>query len=90
MGNMVAFEAINGVRLEVRASTGDHRGRADLLVTVIAHDRKVEIGEAPSLASVKLTASATRLRTMEALLIHALYVLDSQLVDVELAKTVPK
>lgn len=86
VGNLVAFEAINGVRLEIRMSTTDHHGRADLLILVMAHDKDKEIGEVPSLASVSVTCSATRLRTMEAALIHALYSLDGQLAKGEFAK----
>jgi len=78
-GNLVAFEAINGCRLEIRMSTADYHGRADLAVEVLAHDRKVETGDQPSLASVRLTCSGSRLKTLEALLIHALYQLDFQL-----------
>jgi len=78
-GNLVAFEAINGVRLEIRVSTGDHHGRADLVVAVLAHERKAEIGDQPPLASVSVTCSGTRLRSLEGALIHALYQLDAQI-----------
>lgn len=80
-GNLVAFEAINGVRLEVRVSTADYHGRADLTVAVLAHDRKVEIGDHPSLGSVSLSISGSRLRNLEGALIHALYLLDSKLAE---------
>jgi hypothetical protein len=83
-GNLVAFEAINGVRLEIRISTGDYKGRADLLVTAIAHETKHEIGEAPPLASVSATCSGSRLRSLEALVIHILYTLDGRLADNEM------
>lgn len=76
---MVAFEAINAVRLEVRMSTTDHRGRADLRVTVLAHSMLDAIGVVPPLASVSVTCSGTHLRTMEGALIHALYLLDAKL-----------
>jgi len=78
-GNLVAFEAINGVRLEIRISTTDRHGLADLQVEALAHDRKVPIGEAPSLASARSTISGTRLQSLEGALIHVLYLLDSQL-----------
>jgi len=86
VGNMVAFEAINGVRLEVRMTTGDHQGKADLKLSILAHRIGQEIGEAAPLASVSLTTSATHLRTMEAALIHGLYMLDGQLASGEFAK----
>lgn len=86
MGNLVAFEAINQVRLEIRMSTTDDHGRADLRVLVAAHPVGVEIGDQNSLGSVSVTCSATRLRTMEAALIHALYLLDAQLASGSFAK----
>jgi len=86
-GNLVAFEAINGCRLEIRISTTDYHGRADLQVAAIAHDRKAEIGDLPPLASANVTIMGTRLKSLEGALIHALYVLDSQLAEAELRKT---
>jgi len=83
-GNLVAFEAINGVRLEIRVSTTDAHGRADLDVAVIAHDRKAPIGEVPPWGSVSVKCSATRLRTLEGAIIHALYLMDATLARTEL------
>jgi hypothetical protein len=83
-GNLVAFEAMNGCRLEIRLSTADWKGRADIRATVVAHSRKVEIGDQPSLGSVSVTCSDTRLKSLEGLLIHALYMLDAQLANVEM------
>jgi hypothetical protein len=83
---LVAFEAINGCRLEIRLSTADYHGRADLAIVAIAHDRKAEIGEVPPLASATVTISGTRLKSLEGALIHTLYVLDAQLVEQELMK----
>lgn len=83
-GNIVAFEVMNGVRLEIKVTTVDHRGRADLSVGVWAFDRKDETGDPKVLASVCVTCSATRLKTLEGVLIHALYMMDAKLVGVEL------
>ena len=88
VGNLVAFEAINNVRLEVRMSTADYHGRADLALAMLAHDRKAEIGEVPPLGSVSLTISGTRLRSLEGALIHGLYLLDSQLAESARGETV--
>jgi hypothetical protein len=85
-GNLVAFEAMNNVRLEIRMSTTDDHGRADLAITVVAHDRKVLVGDQPPLGSVSVTCSGTRLRTMEAAVIHALYLLDGWLAKGEFAR----
>lgn len=86
VGNLVAFEAINRVRLEIRMSTTDYRGRADLAVVVLAHAIGIPIGDQPPLASANVTCSGTRLKTMEGALIHALYVLDSQLAQLALGE----
>ena len=84
MMNIVAFEILNSVRLEIRLSVVDRHGRADLAIAALAHDRAVEIGEAPPLASASVTCLGTRLTTLEAALIHALYMLDGQLAKNEL------
>jgi len=78
-GNIVAFEAMSGVRVEIRLSTTDYRGRADIAITALAHQVGKEIGEALPLASVSVRCSGTKLRTVDAALIHALYLLDGQL-----------
>jgi hypothetical protein len=88
--NIVAFEAINKVRLELRLSVVDRRGQADVVVVALAHSRETEIGEVPPLASVNVSCLGTRLRTMEACLIHALYQLDSKLAAGEFASTLSK
>lgn len=80
-GNLVAFEAINGCRLEIRMSTADYHGRADLQIVAIAHSRKAEIGDLPPLGSARVTISGTRLKSLEGALIHALYVLDAQFAE---------
>ena len=80
-GNLVAFEAINGCRLEIRLSTADYHGRADLAITALAHDRKAEIGDQSPLASASVTILGTRLKSLEGALIHALYVLDAEFAE---------
>jgi hypothetical protein len=88
--NLIAFEAMNNVRLEMRVSTADDHGLADLLVTVAAHERTVEIGDQPSLGSVSVKCSGTRLKSLEACTIHALYLLDSKLARLELEGSIKK
>lgn len=85
-GNLVAFEAINRVRLELRISTADHYGRADLAISILAHAVDSDLTEQPPLGSVQLTICSTRLRTLEAALIHGLYMLDGQLASGEYKK----
>lgn len=86
-GNLVAFEAINNVRLEIRLSTADYHGRADLAIVAIAHDRSRPIGEVLPLGSANVTILGTRLQCLEGALIHALYQLDSQIAESVLGET---
>jgi len=80
-GNIIAFEAINGARVIVEVRTGDHLGRADLLLTLTAVNPDPSLSEVVVLGSVSVTCSATKLRTMEAALIHGLYLLDGKLAE---------
>lgn len=88
--NMVAFETMNNVKIELRMSVGDRGGRACVLITALAHARDQEIGEVLPLASVNVNCLATNLQTLDAALIHALYMLDGQLVENELGTKVKK
>jgi len=69
--NIVAFETMNQVRLELRMSVVDRRGRADIVIAALAHDRNHEIGEVPPLGSVSVSCLGSRLRSLDAALIHA-------------------
>lgn len=82
--NVVAFEAMNNVRIEVRLTVGDYHGKADLLVEALAYERQSPNGVAKPLVSVSVSCSATKLRSLEAALIHVLYLLDGQLAESEL------
>jgi hypothetical protein len=77
--NLVAFQALSSCRLEIRMTAADDHGKADIRITILAHELKAEIGDQPPLASVSVTCSATRMTSLEAALIHALYQLDGQL-----------
>lgn len=77
--NLVAWEDINTCRVEVRLCCTRIGEVPDLVVVAVAHQQGPEIGEAPPLASVSVKCSAMRLRSLDAAIIHALYVLDSQL-----------
>lgn len=85
---IVAFQAINNVRVEMRLSAGDWQGRADVRLTMVAHPLEGEIGEVVPLGSVSLNLLATNLRTMDAALIHGLYVLDARLASGEFASII--
>ena len=87
---LVAFEAINSVRLEIRLSVEDRKGAADVCATVVAHSRKVEIGEAPPLGSVSADLTTMNRKTLEDALIQLLYRLDGQLASGEFASVLTK
>ena len=88
--NLLAFETMNRVRLEVRMNRKDVGVASDLSVTVVAHPAEGEIGEVTPLGSVNVLCSATRLKTLEACIIHALYLLDSKLAWQEFDATIKK
>lgn len=79
-----AFEAINNLQVEVRLSVADRHGAADVVIVALASRRDVPIGEAPPLASVQLSCSDSNLTTLDAAIIHALYLLDSRLAKNEM------
>jgi hypothetical protein len=87
---MVAFEAINNVRLVLRMTTGDHKGAADLVMTVTALPRNEPDGGQLSLGSASATCSGINLRTLEGALIQLMYRLDSKLAEGAFAKTLDK
>ena len=81
---MLAFEAMNKLRLEVRLTRVDDGVASDLLVAVIAHPPTGEIGEVPPLASTSVKCSALNLKTLDSAVLAALYRLDFQLACNEL------
>jgi hypothetical protein len=76
---MSAFQEQNQVRIEMRLELKTDVKGQDIVMYLAAHERGKEFGEAPSLASVSVTCLAMNKASMEACLIHALYVLDFQL-----------
>lgn len=87
LGNLVAFEEINRVQLEIRMSILKTTKRTDLAIAVVAHEWGTEVGAVPPLGSANVTILGTRMQSLEGALIHALYLLDKQLADYELSKT---
>jgi hypothetical protein len=72
--------------MEVRLSVGDRHGRACVLLTGLAHRRDRDVGEVPPLASVSVNCLALNLRSLDAALIHVLYLLDGQLAENEIER----
>lgn len=87
-GNLIAFEAINNVKIVLRLETGDRNGYADLLVAAVAEGRTEVDGVLPVLASANVKCSDMKSMSLEAVVIRLLYQLDSNLADGEFAKTV--
>jgi len=77
--NLKAFEDLNKVKLEMRLTLVDRHGRPDFRLNVLAHQLGVEIGDQPPLASVNLSCSGLHLVSLEAALIHGLYLMDFEL-----------
>ena len=85
-----AFELQNQVKLEIRLEVQTKAGVPDLLLTALAHQNGVEIGEAPPLASVSVRCSGTNLKHLRDALTHVLYALDFQLALHEFEGTKPQ
>lgn len=84
--NLVAFEAMNNVRLLLQLSVADYHGQADILVSALAYKRGLQNTDQVPLASANVSCLGTHLRSLEGALIHALYMLDGQLVESALAE----
>jgi len=89
MNIIEVFENTNRVKIEIRLGILRTTKSHDLGMTLVAHEEGKEIGDQPSLASVSVTCSAMNQATLEACLIHALYVLDFQIALAEF-DAVPK
>jgi hypothetical protein len=83
---MAAFEEMNGVVLTLTGRVGSVAGQRSLMMEVQAHDKRYEIGEAPTLASVRCHPGSSNHRSMESAIMWALYQLDGQLAAQELVK----
>jgi hypothetical protein len=75
--NIVALEAMNGIRVSIVLQVVDVGGEGVVEVSVYPLGVGDKLLEVPLFPSVKLTTSAMRVTTLEAAVIHALYKLDS-------------
>jgi hypothetical protein len=87
---LLGFERHNQVYVEIRMNYLWREKSPDLVVTVIAHDNTLDIGEVTSLASVSVKCLDTNLRNLRDVVTHALYALDFQLAVNELDATKKK
>lgn len=80
-----AFEEINQVQVSLRIACVLHRGQTDLELTAEAVGKHTQEQVVKSLASVSVKCSSMNLRSLEAALIHVLYMLDGKLAEEEYA-----
>jgi|SRR5215208_1641140 len=80
------FEGTEQVDITVELTHTMVMGASALLVAAKAYSNKKGEQAAQPLASASATCSATGLRTLEAAVIHVLYVLDFQIAVAELGK----
>jgi hypothetical protein len=83
--NIVAFEAMNNCRIVLTLTVYDRGGRGDVRIQATAYDREQDPAVVPSLASVSVSCLSTRLLTLDAALIHTLYILDGEIAKQTLA-----
>lgn len=77
--NIVGFEVINGVRIVLTMTVGDLRGQATVMIGARAEERAPESPDPKVLGSVSVNTLATNLLTLDAALIHVLYMLDGEI-----------
>jgi len=81
-----AMESLNHITITISMRVVKSGIYPRLSVMMEAHDDAFEIGEAASLACVRLTTGSRDLRTMEAAIMQSLYKLDAELAENELRR----
>jgi len=81
-----AFEEMNRVVITLTGRMAVVSGSRSLQFEIQAHSRDHEIGEVPSLASVRCHPGLSNHRSMESAILWALYQLDGQLARAEMEK----
>lgn len=87
---LIAFEAINQVKITVEMSVRDGGPSGEMDMTLWAWDRKGVSSDRKLLASVNVTCSGTGAKSLEAALFQALYGLDAKLAEGEFASVISK
>lgn len=83
---LLAFEAMNRVKLEIRIGRVDDGPASDLALTALAHQEGTEIGDQAPLASASVRCSAMNLKTLDSAVLALMYRLDFQLAELEFAR----
>jgi len=81
-----AFQHINRTRIVISMGILEVEGEPLMAMEVSAHDMDQEIGDRPSLASVKLRLGYRECHQMEAVILQALYKLDAEIAKDEFVK----
>jgi hypothetical protein len=81
---MAAFEELNNAVLVLTGRVGKSAPEGRLSLELTAYDKNFEIGEVPSLASVRFHPGAHNHRTMESAILWALYRVDGEMARREL------
>ena len=82
---MAAFEEVNQVRITLSIQTRQMGRVGDIQIGAMASDNRSDNPEANTLASVNATFLATGRKTLDAAVIHVLYLLDGKLASNEMA-----
>lgn len=77
--NITAFEVMSNCKIELCFTAEDNHGRGQLWVGATAFTRPPEGMDRSVLASVRSSVSGLRVRSLEAAVIHTLYLLDGAL-----------
>lgn len=74
-----AFEEMSKLKVETTLSMEEHKGQWEMMARASAYPLGMPCVEAFALASVSVKCSALNLQTVEAVLIHVMYMLDGKL-----------
>lgn len=83
---MEAFEEMNQVVLTLTGRVETVADKRQLVFLFQAHDKEKEIGEVPSLASVRCVIGLRDHKTLESAFLWSLYRIDGELAKVEFRK----
>lgn len=84
--NIVGFEVMNNVKIALVMTVEDREGVGEVYLTATALPRQLGSGAVKPLASVRSSCYSMNVKSLEAAVIHILYLLDGKLGSVEMRK----
>lgn len=84
--SLKAFQEQNSIEVRVELSLSETYGHTDLVAVLTAWGRDERIQDQVILASLNVTCSATKYKSLDTALFRALYALDSHLAWLEMGK----